>query len=117
MCAGITMYDPMRQHGFTDGTKKTVGVIGIGGLGTMGVKIARALGHDVVAISTSSKKQAMAMEKGATHFVVSTDPESVKACAGKCDLILNTVSAAHDVNVYFPLLAKNGIFVAIGANL
>jgi uncharacterized zinc-type alcohol dehydrogenase-like protein len=117
MCAGITMYDPMRVHGATDGKKMTIGVIGIGGLGTMGVKIARALGHDVMAISTSAKKEAMAKEKGATHFVVSTDPESLKANAGKCNIILNTVSAAHDVNLYFPLLAKNGIFVAIGANL
>ena len=59
----------------------------------------------------------MAKEKGATHFVASKDPESIKAMAGKCNLILNTVSAPHDVNVYWPLLAKNGVFVAIGANL
>ena len=118
MCAGITMYDPLRQHGAVDGGKKmTIGVIGIGGLGTMGIKIAKALGHDVVAISTSAHKEAMAKEKGATHFVASKDPESIKACAGKCNIILNTVSAAHDVMVYWPLLAKNGIFVAIGANL
>ena len=78
MCAAITMYDPMRQHGFVDaGKKMTVGVIGIGGLGTMGIKIAKALGHDVVAISTSAHKEAMAKEKGATHFVASKDPESI----------------------------------------
>ena len=107
LCAGITMYDPMRHWGATKGKKMTIGIIGVGGLGTMGVKLAKALGHDVVAISTSAGKESLAKEKGATHFVVSTDQESVKACAGKCDLILNTVSANHDLNVYMPLLAKS----------
>ena len=111
MCAGITMYDPIRHWGGTKGVKMTIGIIGIGGLGTMGVKIAKALGHDVVAISTSANKESLAKEKGATHFVVSKDPESVKKCAGTCDLILNTVSANHDLNVYLPLLAKSGTIV------
>ena len=57
LCAGITMYSPLQHWGFTNGVKKTVGIIGIGGLGTMGIKIARALGHDVVAISTSANKE------------------------------------------------------------
>ena len=118
MCAGITMYDPLRQHNaVSGGKKKTIGIIGVGGLGTMGIKIAKALGHDVVAISTSAHKEAMAKEKGATHFVASKDPESIKAMAGKCNIILNTVSANHDTMVYWPLLAKNGVFIAIGANL
>jgi uncharacterized zinc-type alcohol dehydrogenase-like protein len=92
----------------------TIGVVGLGGLGTMGVKIARALGHDVVAISTSAKKEAMAKEKGATHFVVSTDPESLEKMKWSCDLILNTVSADHDVNTYMGLLNKSGTIVQLG---
>jgi uncharacterized zinc-type alcohol dehydrogenase-like protein len=105
------MYDPLKHWGATQGKKMTIGIVGVGGLGTMGIKLARALGHDVVAISTSAGKEALAKEKGATHFVVSTDPDSVKANAGLCDLILNTVSANHDLNTYMPLLAKSGTLV------
>jgi uncharacterized zinc-type alcohol dehydrogenase-like protein len=80
----------------------------------MGVKIAAALGHTVVAISTSANKEKIALEKGAHHFVVSSDPESIKAQAGKCDIILNTVSVPHDLNVYLQLLAKSGTLVQLG---
>lgn len=72
-----------------------IGVIGIGGLGSMGLKLAKALGHRVVAVSTNPNKKAIAMERGADAFVVSTDPESMKAEAGKIDLLLNTISADH----------------------
>ena len=108
------MYDPLVHWGATAGKKMTIGIIGVGGLGTMGIKISKALGHDVVAISTSAGKEALAKEKGATHFVVSTNPESITANAGKCDIILNTVSADHDVNLYMPLLAKSGTMVQLG---
>lgn len=111
LCAGITMYSPLEHWGFTDGVKKTVGIIAVGGLGTMGIKIARALGHDVVAVSTSANKEAMARKKGATHFVVSKDPESMAKHAGMCDIILNTVAVNHDLNLYLPLLAKSGTLV------
>jgi uncharacterized zinc-type alcohol dehydrogenase-like protein len=111
LCAGVTMYSPLEHWGFTKEVKKTVGIIAIGGVGTMGIKIARALGHDVVAVSTSANKEAMAREKGATHFVVSKDPESIAKHAGMCDILLNTVSANHDLNLYLPLLAKSGILV------
>lgn len=111
LCSGITMYSPLEHWGFTKGEKRTVGVVGIGGLGTMGVKIARALGHDVVAVSTSANKEAIARQKGATHFVVSKDPESMAKHAGMCDIILNTVSVNHDLNLYLPLLAKSGTLV------
>lgn len=114
LCAGITMYDPLRHWGATQGKKMSIGIIGVGGLGTMGIKLANALGHDVYAISTSAHKEPLAKEKGASHFVVSTDPESVKANAGKCDLILNTVSVNHDLNQYMPLLAKSGTLVQLG---
>lgn len=116
MCAGITMYTPMKDHGATVGKKLTIGIVGIGGLGTMGIKIARALGHDVVAISSSDKKEKIAKEKGATHYCVSKDPESMKAHADKINLLLNTVSAPHNYAHYLPLLAKSGTYVAIGAN-
>merc|ERR1712166_355844 len=116
MCAGITMYSPLKRHGATAGKKMTIGVIGIGGLGTMGVKLSAALGHGVVAISSSPNKEEAAMKKGATHFVVSSDPESVKKCADKCDIILDTVSAPHGIDAYLPLLATGGVFVCLGIN-
>jgi len=96
MCAGVTLYDPMKHWGCLNKEKpKTVGIIGIGGLGTMGIKIAKAAGNRVVAISTSIGKEALAKEKGADAFVVSTYPESMKKEFAKCDLILNTISANH----------------------
>jgi uncharacterized zinc-type alcohol dehydrogenase-like protein len=114
LCAGITMYDPLRHWGATKGKKMTIGVVGIGGLGTMGIKLAKAMGHDVVAISTSAGKEALAKEKGATHFCVSTDPESINKHSNTCDLILNVVSANHDLNVYLPLLRKSSTIVQMG---
>ena len=78
MCAGITMYDPLRHWGATkEGSKMNIGIIGIGGLGTMGVKLAKAMGHKVFAISTSPNKAEMAKEKGADVFVCSSDAKSM----------------------------------------
>lgn len=74
-----------------------VGVVGIGGLGTMGLKIAKALGHEVVAISSNPNKEKICKEKGADHFVVASDPDSVKNCPVKCDIILNTISGSYDL--------------------
>lgn len=116
MCAGITMYTPLRDHGATAGKKMTIGVIGVGGLGTMGIKLSAALGHDVVAISTSPNKEEAARKKGATQFVVATDPESVAKCAASCDIILDTVSAPHGIDGYMPMLATGGVFVCLGIN-
>lgn len=73
----------------------TIGVIGIGGLGSMGLKLAKALGHRVVAVSSNTSKKEIAMQRGADSFVVSSDPESMKTETGKIDLLLNTVSADH----------------------
>ena len=76
LCAGITMYDPLRHWGATKpDNKMTIGIVGIGGLGTMGIKLSKALGHTVVAISTSASKKQMALDKGADVFIVSTDAE------------------------------------------
>lgn len=115
LCAGITMYDPIKCYGGCEGKKMKIGIIGIGGLGTMGIKIAKALGHEVVAISTSIKKENIAKEKGAHHFIDSTNSESLNKHTMSCDLILNTVSANHDINTYMPILAKKGIIVQLGA--
>lgn len=108
------MYDPLRHWGATQGNKMTIGIIGVGGLGTMGIKLAKALGHKVVAISTSANKKDLAFSKGAEVFVVSSDPESMKAGAGLCDLILNTVSAEHECSTYTPLLHYGGTIVQLG---
>lgn len=113
LCAGITMYDPLIY--FAKGRKNlTVGIAGIGGLGTMGIKLAAAMGHTVVAISSSDSKKQMATEKGATGYVNIKDPESVKQWAGKCHLILNTVSFDHDITLYMSLVANSGILVQQG---
>ena len=116
LCAGVTMYDPLRHWGFVDSKPRIVGIVGVGGLGTMGIKIAKALGHTVVAISTSPNKAAIAKERGAHHFVVSTDEKTFEGVP-KCDIILNTVSADHDLNVYLKLLAKSGQLVQMGIAL
>ena len=113
LCAGITMYDPLKHWGATAGGKN-VGIIGIGGLGTMGIKLAKAMGNRVVAISTSAAKEAMAKEKGADAFIISKDPESMKTEAAKLDLILNTVSAPHECSEYLSLLAQGGVIVQLG---
>merc|ERR1719516_131103 len=115
-CAGITMFSPLQYWNASNGGKR-VGIIGIGGLGQMGVRIAKAMGNSVTAISTSPNKEAAAKEIGADNFVVSTDPESMKAAAGSLDLVLNTVAADHDINTYLPLLAAKGVIVQIGVAL
>jgi len=112
-CAGITMYSPLAYWDAKEGGRR-VGIIGIGGLGQMGVQIAKAMGNTVTAISTSPNKEAAAKEIGADNFVVSTDPESMKAAAGSLDLILNTVSAEHQASTYLSLLAKKGVLVQLG---
>merc|ERR1719160_1890697 len=112
------MYDPLKFWGLVDGPNdKVVGVAGIGGLGTMGIKLAKALGHKAMAISTNPKKDQMAREKGADFFCCSTDEESLKANAGKCHIILNTISGDHDVNLYLPLLRKNAQLVQLGLSM
>lgn len=91
-----------------------IGIIGIGGLGTMGIKLAKAMGHKVFAISTSPNKEKMAKEKGADEFVVSSDPKSMTSNKSKIDLIINTVSSKHEVSLYIDLLKTNGTIVQLG---
>jgi len=116
MCAGITMWDPLRHWGATKegGEKMTIAIAGIGGLGTMGIKMAKALGHRIVAISSSDKKKDTAMEKGADAYVNINDEASRKAEAGKIDLILSTISAHHDMQPYIDLLDIDGTVVMLG---
>lgn len=112
LCAGITTWSPLREWGAGPGRK--VAVIGLGGLGHMGVKLAAALGAEVTVISTSDRKREDALRMGASDFLVSKDPAAMKAARGRFDLILNTVSATHEVNGHLGLLAKDGTMVLLG---
>jgi uncharacterized zinc-type alcohol dehydrogenase-like protein len=112
LCAGITLYDPIKQFGVKAGTR--VGVAGVGGLGMMGIKIAAALGAEVTAISRSKAKEAKAKSFGAKHFVSMNDEASVAAAAGSLDLILDTVSACHDSEPYANMLDKRGTLCMLG---
>jgi uncharacterized zinc-type alcohol dehydrogenase-like protein len=100
------MFSPLNNWKASSGGKR-VGIVGIGGLGQMGIRLAKAMGNTVVAISTSANKKAAALELGADEFVISKDPESLKTVEKSLDLILNTVSADHDVTTYLQLLARN----------
>ena len=112
LCAGITLYSPLKHWGASAGKK--VAVMGLGGLGHMGVKFAHALGAEVTVISHSPSKEADARQLGADHFVLSSDVEEMKRIKKSFDLILDTVSAEHDINNYLALLATNGTLVVIG---
>ena len=113
LCAGITTYSPIKRFDLRAGQK--AGVVGLGGLGHMGVKIAASTGAEVTVFSTSPSKEADARKLGATDFIVSKDPEAMKAAAGKFDFILDTVSAPHDLNAYLNLLKRDGKMVLVGA--
>lgn len=112
MCAGITLYSPLRHWGAGPGVR--VGIIGLGGLGHMGVKIAHAMGAEVTLISHSSHKEADALRLGADHFLLSTDKEVMKAARYSFDLIINTVSAKLDLDRYMSLLTLDGTMVMLG---
>ena len=112
LCAGITLYSPLKH--WKAGPGKKVAVMGLGGLGHMGVKFAHALGAEVTVLSHSPSKEADARQLGADHFVVTSDPAQLKLNKRKFDLILNTVSAEHDINDYLSLLTTDGTLVVIG---
>jgi len=113
LCAGITTYSPLRHWGVGPG--QTVGVVGIGGLGHMGIKIARAMGARVVAFTTSETKFAEARRLGADDVVLSTDAGQMAAYRGTLHLVLDCVSARHNVNAYLSLLRVDGSLVLVGA--
>jgi len=114
MCAGITTYSPLKRFGVRKGSR--VGVLGLGGLGHMGVKIAAAMGAEVYALSGSPSKQADAKKLGAKHFVLTSDALQLTALAGKLDFIIDTVSGPHDVNALLGLLKTAGTLVMVGAS-
>lgn len=113
LCAGITTYSPMRHWGVTKGKK--AGVVGLGGLGHMAVKIAHALGAHVVAFTTSPSKMEDALRLGADEVVVSRDTDEMRQHAGSFDFILDAVAADHDINAYINLLRRDGNITMVGA--
>ena len=113
LCAGVTTYSPLKQWGVTQGTK--VGVVGLGGLGHMAVKIAAAMGAEVTMLSTSASKQADAKRLGAHEFALTRDAQTFTKLAGHFDLLIDTVSAPHDYNAYLGLLHTYGTMVCVGA--
>ncbi|MFL6674952.1 MAG: NAD(P)-dependent alcohol dehydrogenase [Massilia sp.] len=113
LCAGITTYSPLRH--WNAGPGKTVGIVGIGGLGHMGIKLARAMGAHVVAFTTSESKRQDAEALGAHEVVVSRDPQAMASRAKSLDLIVNTVAAPHDLNAFLTLLKRDGTMVLVGA--
>ncbi|MBN3885285.1 MAG: NAD(P)-dependent alcohol dehydrogenase [Nostoc sp.] len=113
LCAGITTYSPMRHWGVTKGKK--VGVVGLGGLGHMGVKFARAFGAHVVVFTTSPNKKEDALRLGADEVVVSRNADEMQKHTGSFDFILDTISADHDINAYLNLLTRDGNITLVGA--
>ncbi len=112
LCAGITTYSPLRHWNVNVGSK--VAIVGLGGLGHMGLKIAKAMGAEVTLFSRSPGKEADARRLGADHIVISTDTAQMIAVAGHFDLIIDTVPYVHDVNPYVPTLATGGTIVMVG---
>ena len=113
LCAGITTYSPLRHWGVTKGKK--VGVVGLGGLGHMAVKLAHAMGAHVVVFTTSPNKTEDALRLGADEVVVSRNNNEMQKHAGSFDFILDAVAANHDINAYINLLARDGNITLVGA--
>jgi len=113
LCAGITTYSPLRHWKVGKGDK--VAVLGLGGLGHMGVKLAASFGADVTMLSHTASKGKDAKRLGAHHFILTSDEAQVKNALNSFDFILDTVSAPHDYNFYLGLLRTNGVMVCVGA--
>ncbi|KAG1334862.1 Cinnamyl alcohol dehydrogenase [Cocos nucifera] len=113
LCAGIAVYNPLKEHGLNE-PGKHLGVVGLGGLGHLAVRFAKAFGVKVTVISTSPEKEKEAIEKlGADSFVVSRDPEQMKAAMGTMDGILDTIAADHSLMPLFALLKTRGKLIAL----
>jgi alcohol dehydrogenase (NADP+) len=112
LCAGITTYSPLRH--WKAGPGKKVGVVGVGGLGHMALKLAHAMGAYTVAFTTSESKRADAMKLGADEVVISRDPEAMQKHAGTFDFILDTVSVSHDLDAFTTLLRRDGALCLVG---
>ncbi|HVC09199.1 MAG TPA: NAD(P)-dependent alcohol dehydrogenase [Elusimicrobiota bacterium] len=114
LCAGITTYSPLKRFGARPGSR--VGIVGLGGLGHMAVKIAAALGAEVFVLSGSKSKQAGAKRLGAHEFILTSDAAKMQALAGRLNLIVDTVSAKHDLNACLNLLSLEGTLALVGAS-
>ena len=112
LCAGITTYSPLRHFGVKAGDR--IAVVGLGGLGHMAVKIAKAMGAHVTVLSHSAGKREDALRLGADDFLVTRDETMFKQHAGRFDFILDTISAQHDYNAYLGLLRRDGTMVLVG---
>ena len=112
LCAGITTYAPLRQYNVGQGQR--AGVVGLGGLGHMAVKLAVSMGAEVTVFSTSPAKEQDARRLGAHNFVVTKDPQNLESLANTFDFILDAVSAPHDPNLYLNLLRRDGVMVLVG---
>ncbi|MDV6327085.1 NAD(P)-dependent alcohol dehydrogenase [Idiomarina sp. Sol25] len=112
LCAGITTYSPLRHFGVREGHK--VGVIGMGGLGHMGVKFAKAMGAEVTIFTRSESKVAEAKRQGADNVIISTDDEQMEAAAETFDFLLDTVPVQHDLNPYINCLKVDGTHILVG---
>lgn len=112
LCAGITTWSPLKHFGIGPGHR--VGVVGMGGLGHMGVKFARALGAEVTVFTRSESKREDAWAQGAHEVVVSTDPAAMQAAASRYDFILDTVPVPHDLNPYVNVLKRDGTLIVVG---
>ncbi len=113
LCAGITTYSPLRHWKVGKGQK--VGIVGLGGLGHMGLKFAKAFGAHVALFTTSPRKTADAVRLGADEVIISTDPAAMQKYANSFDFILDAVSAEHDLNAYLQLLKRDGTMTLVGA--
>jgi uncharacterized zinc-type alcohol dehydrogenase-like protein len=113
LCAGITLFSPLHHWGAGPGKK--VAIVGLGGLGHMGVKIAAAMGAEVTVLSQSLKKMEDGLRLGAQHYYATSDPDTFKKLASNFDLIVNTVSANLDLGAYLSLLKTDGTLVEVGA--
>ena len=112
LCAGITTYSPLVHYGVEPGDK--VGILGMGGLGHMGIKFAKALGAEVTLFTRSEAKAEEARRQGADHVIVSTDAEQMKAAAGHFDFLLDTIPVPHDLNPYLETLTFDGVHILVG---
>jgi uncharacterized zinc-type alcohol dehydrogenase-like protein len=112
LCAGITPFSPLKHWNTRKGDR--VGVVGLGGLGHMAVKLAAAMGAEVTMLSTSPAKEADARRLGAAGFGCTSDPATFKRLAGRFDLILDTISAPHDYNQYLGMVRRDGAMVLLG---
>jgi uncharacterized zinc-type alcohol dehydrogenase-like protein len=112
LCAGITMYSPLRHWGVKKGIK--VGILGLGGLGHMGVKYAKAMGAEVYVITSSPNKEKVAIEYGADIVIISGDKPAVKSARRRLDLIIDTIPGKHDLGMYLDMLNVDGTLVQVG---